>query len=112
MKRILGFLLAAGFTAAFSGSPALATSPGSGSIEVSPTNNGLINVFTVKAPGGTSPETKAAGMTADIAISSGNGLAILVTGSLESFISTDTTVSGNTSKTSQTSTAEAAVTVT
>jgi hypothetical protein len=51
-------------------------------------------------------------MTADIEISSGAGLAVLVTGSLESFLSTDTTVSGNSSGTKQTSTAQGAVTVT
>jgi len=111
MKRIFGFLIAAAFIAAMGASSALATSAGSGSIEVSPDHNGLISVFTVTAPGGPLSATKAAGMTVDVSISSGNGLALLVTGSLESFLSTDTTVSGNTSKTSQTSTATGAVTV-
>lgn len=115
MKRLFTALVAAAFgiglAVALSPAPALAQSAGSGSAEVA--NRDIITFFTVNASsdvGSPSSGSSAAAMVANIKMSSASSKGLELSGSLETNLLTDTSVTGGSGK--KTSSGTAAITVT
>lgn len=117
MKRLLTTLAAAAFGAALAialpPGPAFAQSAGSGSAEVATGN--IIKFFTVNAAstGGstvTNAGSSAAALVTDIKMSSASSKGLEISGSLETNLSTDTSVTGGSGK--KTSSGTGAVVVT